>query len=308
MDNCTSLGWSILLATKDQAYPELKKWELARERETGLKIGTYRTNNSELKSDKVEEYLASQGTQHQYTITPSWGNLEPCKVHANYHPIGSMSLYSQLAISRIEYRPLHLITIPHHTKPTMGKSHLYTIYERSTECVLVGYSLDSKAYRLYHWPTHKVVVSYNVSFIESKDLSPRTFQPGRVLPVPSNPSYNKLEPTPDSGLESVHTAPPTPGTSPAPSLTPSPPTSPPAPSSPASHRASVSPELELPQPAAPPSALFPEPEPQCSAWGRLPLERAAEREGIQYLSAVQRAVAESQESLHRLQEERNSRL
>lgn len=59
IDNCTFYAWSILLTTKDQAYPELKKWELVRGMETGLIVGNYQTNNSELKSDKVEEYLAS---------------------------------------------------------------------------------------------------------------------------------------------------------------------------------------------------------------------------------------------------------
>ena len=69
IDDCTSYAWSILLATKDQAYPELKKWELAREMETGLKVGYYQTDNGELKSDKVEEYLASRGTQHQFSAS-----------------------------------------------------------------------------------------------------------------------------------------------------------------------------------------------------------------------------------------------
>ena len=59
IDDCTFYAWSILLTTKDQAYPELKKWELVRGMKTGLIVGNYQTNNSELKSDRVEEYLAS---------------------------------------------------------------------------------------------------------------------------------------------------------------------------------------------------------------------------------------------------------
>ena len=130
------------------------------------------------------------------------------------------------------------------------------IYERSYECVLIGYSPNSKAYRLYHRPTHKVVVSYHVHFIESKDSSPRTFQPGRVLPSVLNMLDNDHDITQDSGFESILPAQQSPNSS---STSTSPPPSPPSPK-----RASVSPELKLPQPAKPPSPLFPTPEPRRS--------------------------------------------
>jgi hypothetical protein len=37
--------------------------------------------------------------------------------------------------------------------------------------MLIRYSLDSKSYHCYHRATHKVFVSYNVSFIESHQSS-----------------------------------------------------------------------------------------------------------------------------------------
>ena len=54
LDDYTSKGWSIPLKSKDQAFPELQAWELAQEKETGFTIGTYRVNNGELKSKKME--------------------------------------------------------------------------------------------------------------------------------------------------------------------------------------------------------------------------------------------------------------
>ena len=162
------------------------------------------------------------------------------------------------------------------------------IYERSYECVLIGYSLNSKAYWLYHCPTHKIIVSYHVDFIESKDSLPKTFQPGWVLPNISNMLGDDHDITQDSGFKSIlPTQQPSNNTSTS--------TSPP-PSSPSPHRATVSPELKIPQPAGPPAPLFTAPEPCLSAHEWQPTECAAKHDGIQYLPAVQQAVAESQES------------
>ena len=57
VDDATSHPWSIPIPSKDIAYSELKAWELACERETSVKVGIYRTDNGELKSNNVEEWL-----------------------------------------------------------------------------------------------------------------------------------------------------------------------------------------------------------------------------------------------------------
>jgi hypothetical protein len=61
LDDYMSKAWSILLKTKDQAFPELQAWELAQERETGLTVGVYIVDNSELKSKKMEAWIKSWG-------------------------------------------------------------------------------------------------------------------------------------------------------------------------------------------------------------------------------------------------------
>lgn len=69
IDDYTSYPWSIPLKLKSDAFSKLRIWELARENETRLKIGMY-YNNGELKSDQMENWLASRGIGHQYT-TPN---------------------------------------------------------------------------------------------------------------------------------------------------------------------------------------------------------------------------------------------
>jgi len=67
LDDYTSKGWLIPLKSKDQAFPELQAWELAREKETGFTVGTYRVDNRELKSKKMESWLKSRGVQQNFT-------------------------------------------------------------------------------------------------------------------------------------------------------------------------------------------------------------------------------------------------
>jgi hypothetical protein len=67
VDDCTSFPWSIPLKNKDNTFPELKAWELARESETGLKVEIYIMDNSELKSNEMEAWLKSRGTTQCFT-------------------------------------------------------------------------------------------------------------------------------------------------------------------------------------------------------------------------------------------------
>ena len=57
LDDFTDHAWSIPLADKSSAYPRLKEWEIARENETGLKVGIYRVDNGELKSEQMDGWI-----------------------------------------------------------------------------------------------------------------------------------------------------------------------------------------------------------------------------------------------------------
>jgi len=52
------------------------------------------------------------------------------------------------------------------------------IYNRSIECVLVGYSDNSKAYRCLERSTGRIHTTRNTVFAESQDLRIRPLQPG----------------------------------------------------------------------------------------------------------------------------------
>ena len=44
------------------------------------------------------------------------------------------------------------------------------IYNRSLECILVGYLENSKSFRCWNKQTGHIIVSRNVHFVESKDV------------------------------------------------------------------------------------------------------------------------------------------
>lgn len=58
VDDYTSQVWSIPLKGKGDVFAELVTWECTRQLETGLTVGTFITDNGELKSNKMRDWLA----------------------------------------------------------------------------------------------------------------------------------------------------------------------------------------------------------------------------------------------------------
>jgi hypothetical protein len=59
VDDYTNFPWTILLRLKSDALWLRQTWEYAREVETGLQVTTYVTDNGELKSHEMAQWLAS---------------------------------------------------------------------------------------------------------------------------------------------------------------------------------------------------------------------------------------------------------
>ena len=91
--------------------------------------------------------------------------------------------------------------------------HNPKIYERSIECVLIGYDPKSKSYRCYHRESTQVYSSYHVQFLESHHSSP--FKPALSsspasppsVPLPTPTIFQPL-PTPSSDPLPSHSSPP----------------------------------------------------------------------------------------------------
>jgi hypothetical protein len=225
IDDFSSYAWAIPLASKGDAPAALQAWERARELETGSKVGIFRSDNGELKSTAMREWLLSRGTQHQFTApytSAQNGHVERLhrtlmgKAHAmrsacdvpvnrwdefvltacylsNRTPVSSQAGHTPYE-RWFDHKPdlSHLREIGCRAFVLIQAQHNPKVFNRSVECVLIGYSLDSKAYRCYHCASHKVFVSYHVSFIESHTACATPLRPGIVLNnpptlIPSDP-------------------------------------------------------------------------------------------------------------------------
>jgi Reverse transcriptase (RNA-dependent DNA polymerase)/GAG-pre-integrase domain/gag-polypeptide of LTR copia-type len=221
VDDYTSHPWSIPLKTKSDAFRYLKGWELAREKETGLQVGTYITDGGELKSDEMAKWLESRGIAHLFTAPYTsahigrvermhrtlMGKARTMKTYANLPDFLWDELYLTAAhlTAKTITRSLGDIT-PFEKwfdrKPDYSymreigckafvliqNKHNPKVYERSLECILIGYEPNAKSYRCYHRPTRQVISSYHVRFLESHEgHSPQSNLPQSNPPQSLNP-------------------------------------------------------------------------------------------------------------------------
>jgi len=220
IDDYSSYGWSFLLRTKSEAAEQLRGWMTTIERQTELKIGIFRTDNGgEYTSRSFEKYLQDQGILHQYTapyssaqngkvervhrtlwnrnratlsssglITPLWGEIHLANSYIrNITP--STSLWG---------RSPHELFTGHkpdlsHLRELGCRAFVYRdggdrapkLYNRSVECILVGYAPDAKAYRCWNPEKKRIYVTRQVTFIESQDM-PASLSNTTSLPSPQS--------------------------------------------------------------------------------------------------------------------------
>jgi hypothetical protein len=211
IDDVTSYSWAIPLPLKSSAITALKSWCLVVERQTGKKIGIFNIDNGELKSTEFVNFCASKGISPRWTsphtsaqngrierihrtlfdsaqTMRSFAGLPPNRrdkfiVTANYlrrfvttKTLNNITPYEAYSSHKPDVSHLHEIGC--RAFVLIQNKHNPKVFERSEECVLIGYRKDSKSYRCYHRATHKVIESYHVVFIESKDDREMPFRPG----------------------------------------------------------------------------------------------------------------------------------
>jgi hypothetical protein len=236
IDDASSFVHTALLPLKSSAIKALKEWVLLAERETGKKVGSFNIDNGELKSTEFVEFCASRGIRIRWTApsTSAQNGRVERSHYTQFNSVRTMRAASRLPSNRwdefiltatylrmqIATKSLHNITpyeAYHHQKPDIShlrkigcrafvlvlNRHNPKIYQHSEEHVLIGYGKNSKTYRCYHQTSHKVVESYHVAFIESKDECEVPLRPGVTQGLddesitPQNPiAITPNEPTP----------------------------------------------------------------------------------------------------------------
>ena len=168
--------------------------------QAGHKPGTYITDNEELKSNNMRDWLASRGTNQlftaPYTSTHNgcvecmhhtlWLRLRQCESMQNALKTCGTNFTWQPVISRTKWWHNHSkeqLLRWHDWKPDYSylreiscqvfvliqNKHNLKICNRYLKWVLIGYDINSKTYRCYHCETNQVISSYHVRFLESHD-------------------------------------------------------------------------------------------------------------------------------------------
>ncbi|OBZ71895.1 Retrovirus-related Pol polyprotein from transposon TNT 1-94 [Grifola frondosa] len=308
LDDHSSCSWTQPIPSKDRTASVVQNWVTARELETGSRVKALQFDNGELVTTALLSWAAEKGINIRRTAP--YTSAHNGRVERLHRTLMSKSRTMRLAAGVPENRwdefyvtanyltirtptaslhntitPLqaysgsppdlsHLREIGCKAFILIQNRHNPKIYERSTECVLIGYGPDSKTYRCYHKPTHKVVSSYHVEFIESHDSAPKPFHPGLILNEPSV--------TPSSPPSSPSHSPSSSPSSPSPSPVDVPSSSPSSPSP-----SPVDVPSTQPSPPTPPTV------PRRSTRVPVPSDKRAEMDNLFKLSAVQEAIAEA---------------
>jgi hypothetical protein len=231
IDNYSGFPWAIPLKNKSSAFAALSAWKTIVEKETGEHIGTIQVDHGELDSDEMQTWAASHGIKLRFTSAHTsaqngwverlhrmimnkaramridsqlpaylWDEfcITAAYLHArtssrNSHPKSPFELY-HLEKPNVAY----LREIGCHAFVLILNKHNPKIYERSLECILIGYPKNSKAYRCYHRQSRWIIESYHVQFIEShnaKDTPSGMTGPNPSESIPT--STTEPEPTLD---------------------------------------------------------------------------------------------------------------
>ena len=239
IDDHSSHPWTFCLKLKSDVLPTLQSWACRAEAECGERIGIIRTDSGELDSDTMGTWCDANGyvlqTTAPYTSTHNgraegmhltvMNRMRAMRASTPKVPPNHWDEFALTAGYLSVCTPTRTLgktpyEVWHGKKPDLSHlcdigsrafalilTHNPKIYERSFECILVGYSPHSKVYQLCHHSTHRLFESFHVKFIERKDDIPCPLYPGHVIdlppsdsipPVPSNPSSSSAPPVPQS--------------------------------------------------------------------------------------------------------------
>ncbi|KAL7277877.1 hypothetical protein ACG7TL_008824 [Trametes sanguinea] len=218
IDNYSSYGWSFPVPSKDRCAPVLRDFIIARRAE-GCPVKAIQVDNGECLTNNIRAVCAKLGVTI-CTMAPymSAHNSKVERAHRTYMgKCHAMRIAAGIPENRWDELYITACYLTNHTPSSSllsgvtpyeawhgslpSLSHLWEIgcqvfvlipthnpklRPRSLECVLIGYGSNSKTYCCYHRATHRILLSYHVSFIESHE-SPST----SMIPMPchSNSSF-----------------------------------------------------------------------------------------------------------------------
>ncbi|GJU34868.1 putative ribonuclease H-like domain-containing protein [Tanacetum coccineum] len=176
-DDFSRFSWVFFLRTKDETSAILKDFIRQIENQLNQKVKTIRSDNgTKFKNKDVIEFCGSKGIKREYSNarTPQQNGVAERKNRTLIEAARTMLADSFLpntfwaeAVSTACYVLNRvLVTKPYNKTPY----ELLTGFDKrkSDEGFLVGYSLQSKAFRVYNLETKRVEENLHINFLENK--------------------------------------------------------------------------------------------------------------------------------------------
>ncbi|GJZ01461.1 putative ribonuclease H-like domain-containing protein [Tanacetum coccineum] len=179
-DDFSRFSWTFFLRTKDETSAILKDFIRQIENQLNQKVKTIRCDNgTEFKNRDVIEFCGLKGIKREYSNarTPQQNGVAERKNRTLIEAARTMLADSFLpntfwaeAVSTACYVLNRvLVTKPHNKTPyELLTDHLGKFAGKSDEGFLVGYSLQSKAFRVYNLETKRVEENLHINFLENK--------------------------------------------------------------------------------------------------------------------------------------------
>ncbi|GJR21649.1 retrovirus-related pol polyprotein from transposon TNT 1-94 [Tanacetum coccineum] len=202
IDDYPRYTWTHFLRTKDESPEVIKDFLKMIQRNLHAQVITVRTDKGKKFLNKtLHAYFKEEGIEHQTSTprTPEQNGVAEAIATACYTQNRS------LIIPIHEKTPYHIIN---GSKPSLKHLHIFGFIcyitrdgenndkmKKGDSCILVGYSTQSKGYRVYNTITRLIVKSIHINFNEIKELSKASdydnFGPTPQLQKTSN--HNNLE-------------------------------------------------------------------------------------------------------------------
>ncbi|GJT10212.1 putative ribonuclease H-like domain-containing protein [Tanacetum coccineum] len=162
-DDFSRFSWVFFLRTKDETSGILKDFIRQIENQLNQKVKTIRCDNgTEFKNRDFIEFCGSKGIKREYTVSTACYVLNRVLVTKPQNKTPYELITGKIPI--ISYiRPFGC-----HVTILNTIDHLGKFEGKSDEGFLVGYSLNSKAFRVYNLETNRVEENLHINFLENK--------------------------------------------------------------------------------------------------------------------------------------------
>ncbi|GJS99129.1 retrovirus-related pol polyprotein from transposon TNT 1-94 [Tanacetum coccineum] len=185
VDDYSRYTWTLFLRSKDETPEVLKDFLTMIQRNLQAQVITVRTDRgTEFLNKTLHAYFKEEGIEHQTSTprTPEQNGVVERRNRTLVEAARTMLSASKLPLSFwAEATAYHIIN---DRKPSIKHLHIFgcicyitrdgenldKMKEKGDPCVMVGYSTQSKGYRVYNKRTRLIVESIHVKFDEIKEM------------------------------------------------------------------------------------------------------------------------------------------